>query len=602
MKKVKTFSLIIFLNFVFTICSMQAGLAATHYVSPSGTVAWSICTSSYSTCSLNTANANASAGDVVILRGGRYTMSINPAKSGSAGNVITFQAYTGEAPIISTSGVMLLLGSRSYIKIDGITFENTTDTTYLMLLRSGASYNEIVNCVFDGKGSPPALAINNGLMSGNPSSHNWMHNCTIKNTGQVNTDCDDKGGMQIGLAVHDIESGHNTIENNVFYGGGHHLLETFTKYNIVRNNYFHNEGNMASPGTCPYGPDTNGKYGNRNISIYDGSAEDGKYNLIEGNRFGHAGPPPDDDGGDGFTIAAAKNIIRYNAIFNSLNNGVMFKTGYNSYADNNRFYNNTIYKSGRYKNSGTLWQGANFRWYGGYERVGNVIKNNILNSYGGTSEWMHGDVNIYKNNSATNNFCSPQTSTVDVVKKCYAYGDPQFVNPSVADPFSTTLPNLTPQNPAVINAGIHLTTVVGSGSGTALVVADALYFQDGTWGSALSNRQADWIAIGTVDNIVQIRSINYLTNTITLAASKSWGHGAYVWLYKKSDGAQVLYGPAPDVGAYETASTISAAVATSTGSTPTTTAIASSPTSTNIITATSTTKRIKTKSWLKLNR
>jgi hypothetical protein len=31
----------------------------------------------------------------------------------------------------------------------------------------------------------------------------------------------------------------------------------------------------------------------------------------------------------------------------------------------------------------------------------------------------------------------------------------------------------------------------------------------------------------------------------------TWGSGADIWLYKKSDGERVLYGSAPDVGAHE---------------------------------------------------
>ncbi|MEO0249212.1 MAG: hypothetical protein ABIN58_06640, partial [candidate division WOR-3 bacterium] len=86
---------------------------------------------------------------------------------------------------------------------------------------------------------------------------------------------------------------------------------------------------------------------------------------------------------------------------------------------------------------------------------------------------------------------------------------------------------------------------------TTLVVDDALYFQDGTWGSALAGHQADWIAIGTVGNVVQIQSINYSTNTIILASPMTWSDRANIWLYKKSDGKRVLYGSAPDYGAHE---------------------------------------------------
>ena len=61
----------------------------------------------------------------------------------------------------------------------------------------------------------------------------------------------------------------------------------------------------------------------------------------------------------------------------------------------------------------------------------------------------------------------------------------------------------------------------------------------------------DWIAIGTVTNTVQISSVNYSTNTITLASPVTWNNGDPIWLYKKSDGFVVLVGAAPDYGASE---------------------------------------------------
>jgi len=68
--------------------------------------------------------------------------------------------------------------------------------------------------------------------------------------------------------------------------------------------------------------------------------------------------------------------------------------------------------------------------------------------------------------------------------------------------------------------------------------------------------QADWIAIGSVTNVVQISSVTYGTynnpaGTITLASPVTWSTGAHIWLYKKSDGAVVLNGAAPDYGASE---------------------------------------------------
>ncbi len=66
-----------------------------------------------------------------------------------------------------------------------------------------------------------------------------------------------------------------------------------------------------------------------------------------------------------------------------------------------------------------------------------------------------------------------------------------------------------------------------------------------------SNVNNDWLAIGTVKNTVQIASIDYSSNTISLASPMTWADGASVWLYKNSQGEIVLRGSAPDYGASE---------------------------------------------------
>jgi hypothetical protein len=99
-----------------------------------------------------------------------------------------------------------------------------------------------------------------------------------------------------------------------------------------------------------------------------------------------------------------------------------------------------------------------------------------------------------------------------------------------------------------IDAGGHLTNVsrLDSGTGNILAVSDARYFQDG-WAGV----EPDWVAVGSANNFVQIESINYGANAITLAGSISRRVGDPVWLYKDSNGRRVLYGNAPDIGAYE---------------------------------------------------
>lgn len=527
------------------------GFAGTYWVSPTGTATWANCRSATDPksnyCSLATANANLVAGDTVYLKGGTYNTHIFPKNSGSPGNSITFQAYSSETPVIKNTTTTyatyyhaLALIGKSYIKIDGITFGPEPTHHRLMMITHGGSYNEITNCVFDGGGKAQSVQIWRGNLPEPPARHNWVHSNIFRHIGEVSSGCDDIGGMYIGVPAYDNESSYNTIENNTFYIGGHHNLETFTKNNVIRNNYFHNEGSMVAPNPpCPYGPDTNGKYGNRNIQIYDGHNSDGMFNLIEGNRFGHSGPPPDDDGGDGFTLTAPKNIVRYNAIFNSQNNGILMKMGASSYSNNNRIYNNTVYKSGRYRNKGPQWQGYGIRFYPSQPWAsGNVIKNNLL--YNNTSEDFAHRGTSGTDNTIMNNWL-------------HASGNPLFVNPDVSDPFRLNLPSLNLQSGSkAIDGGIYLTQAKGAGdNSTTLVVDDALYFQDGTWGSALSNKQADWIAIRDVGNVVQIKSINYSTNTITLASPMTWNDRANIWLYKKSDGTRVIYGSAPDFGAHE---------------------------------------------------
>jgi len=79
-----------------------------------------------------------------------------------------------------------------------------------------------------------------------------------------------------------------------------------------------------------------------------------------------------------------------------------------------------------------------------------------------------------------------------------------------------------------------------------LTVADADYFQDG---SGIPGVQADWIRIGA-NTTVQISSVNYSTNVITLADPVNWNSNDPIYLYKISDGTQVLSGANPDLGAF----------------------------------------------------
>jgi hypothetical protein len=198
----------------------------------------------------------------------------------------------------------------------------------------------------------------------------------------------------------------------------------------------------------------------------------------------------------------------------------------------------------------------------------NRIKNNLL--YG------NGQGDICKAGWLGNDTCQPETwdmvdnnwCTHPGTGPCSAtkYGDPLFVNPDLSDTQSQNffpsihgyagvpLPDLRLQlSSGAIGGGTYLTQAVGRGlHSTTLVVQDAGYFQDGTAGSDLARGITffpDWIAIGTVHNVVQISAIDYDTNTITLASPVHWKDGDPIWLYKDSDGTVVLGETGPNFGA-----------------------------------------------------
>ena len=82
-------------------------------------------------------------------------------------------------------------------------------------------------------------------------------------------------------------------------------------------------------------------------------------------------------------------------------------------------------------------------------------------------------------------------------------------------------------------------------------MTDATYFQDGYGlSNPYSTVNGDCIAVGTASNHVCVTNVNYTTGTLTLASSISRSAGQGVYLYRKSDGVQVLTGTAPDMGAY----------------------------------------------------
>ncbi len=471
---------------------------------------------------ISKANQTLIAGDVVYIKAGTYATYINPSNSGTAIYPITYCNYANDIVTISSAAYAVYLNGKSYIKVNGI---NSTGCTQNLYIRNGAHYNTISNCTF----TLPSLSTwNTSVIYG--GNYNWIHHCTFSKGGECTSQGSDNGslldiGDDYGVAGNGAH--YNLVEDCTFFHGGHHLVGLFSTYNTFRNNYLHNEGLSRNRG-------------NRNLMTDGGNAagtESTGYNLIEGNRFGYAAPPCDDPTVGNVILSSPYNILRYNKLYHHNAYGIGIYAYQYCTGSNNKVYNNTVFNSGYGIDPGYAHSSEDATVSFFFTKtVNNIFKNNLFFAYyqvfGGSPRTLQ----IYANNWAGD-----------------TQGDPKFVNASTTPPADKTdasLPNLDLQSssPAIDKGGALTTVTSATGSGTSLTVANASYFQDGTYGPP-GVLQADWIAVGTIGNVVQILSIS--GNTINVANSISWTNGASVWLYKKSDGVRVLYGAAPDAGAYE---------------------------------------------------
>ena len=582
---------------ILSVCWASPVFAGTYWVHSSGAASWANCQraidpeSNY--CSLATANSNARAGDTVYIKAGTYNIAaggrgIAPAQSGTGigtGRIIFSKAPGEEKPKITGSVVGIALDNRSYIKVDGIVVQGISGG-YSVSIQNSAHHNEVTNCELYTKiVEIRGMCTNSTFVC--PVTHNWFHHNTLYDMQPGNLCTEGGDAIRLGQPWAGSQAdNYNTIEDNTIIHSGHGNLDSYGfQYSVIKNNISRSEPWWTANGItyqCPGGlPNyTNdaydNKWGHRNFQI--GFMADGRksYSLVEGNRLGYQSANPGNAGDANLSIAGGGFIVRYNFAFGAMKMGMYFKYVHafdNGYGGrDNRVYNNTIYRSGwGYEGGGAAASnryGFGMASYGPYY-TGNELKNNIIyNSRDGDTGTCGGGGVLYANGTVKHPGCAPLCDfrTANVFDHNWGSspgtgftgsGDPLFVNPDVTSPASiATLPNLTLQsNSPARDGGVHLTTTVGSGSrSTTLVVADAQYFQDGSWGSDLARgitHFPDWIAIGSVNNVVQISSINYDANTITLASPMTWSHGASIWLYKKSDGTLVLYGSAPDFGAAE---------------------------------------------------
>jgi len=462
------------------------------------------------------------AGDTCVVYAGTYA-GWNQTTSGSAGSPITFQKNPGDTVVINSG---ITLGSASYITIGGILasqgFEITGVTSWTtmshVIIQNNYVHNTSARCF-------------QAPLSGNyqAASFNAFLNNTI-------TYCDNATAQGILMEGNNNLFDGNTIshveDGIALYGGN----------NVVRNNHFgpvlaseygsaHPDA-LESSATCVPGntdiPLTRLVFENNTVQDWGASNAHG-FLLRDVNSCGQA-----------------NQIIRYNKYINI--GSYYMANDTNSIGE--RIYNESVRWTGTQDYEANSWTNGDTN----AKVINNIFMD--MSNLSGVSWCMYVDSSSMPGFVEHNNICyndnysgawhGPSTGTGP---SNYDSTDKLNLNP-----LFTSASDLHLQaGSQAIGAGGPLTNVASgdSGSGTSLVVNDASFFQDGY---GIAGVQPDWIAVGSTNNIVQIASINYATNVITLASPISRTVGAPVYLYKDSDGTQVLLASVPTIGAYQYAS------------------------------------------------
>ena len=336
----------------------------------------------------------------------------------------------------------------------------------------------------------------------------------------------------------------NLFEYNEMQGTGAQHIREGGSFNVVRYNYAHDDNGTKTLG-CSQSP--------AHIDFFFSEGNDApslSYSLTEDNVWERCS---NDAGNCKFSFSRANGsdsnnisdtvISRYNYMY-SLNGSYAGAGDHNDGSNttpNWRAYNNTVATEAQNASSGSCGN-----WDSGIAVELNTICYNTTAN--GWSPFYFATTGSFNNGDLAYN-------TTCTISCTWNGGTSAFINEATysllanKNPLFANYPtdaSLQAGSPA-IGAGVALTTV-SSGCGTSsLVVGDARFFQPG-WGPSDKPAQADWIRVGT-STTVQISSINYSTNTLTLANSISCSAGDPVHLYKDSSGNVVLTGANPNVGA-----------------------------------------------------
>jgi len=476
----------------------------------------------------------AQAGDTCMVFAGAYDETPSLKNSGSPGNPITFSVNSGDC--VKVTGFNL--NSVSYVTLGTPNAPRCTNGSFsysgFEVTGGQITWRKINNVIIQNNYMHDTSDI---CMKGPGSNLSWGASTYVYVLNNIFTVC---GTIGAGLAGGmQIEGNHWLIDGNTFS----HVedgIYLYGAYMVLRNNTF---GPLLAADYTTQHPDgvestcTRGRDYPLQHMLYENNTT-----IDWGASNAHAFLLRDPE-----SCGQTSNVIRFSQ-FIQLGEGWISNE---SNSTSELIYNNSVENT---QASAAAKEFSDLVFTKG-DTGANVINNAIANSWRTNDR----DYCIYLDGSSqagfveNHNLCflSGWTGSWQQPYSGYTYSrtdifnkDPKFVNAS------SDL-HLNAGSPA-IGAGGPLTTAVGSGaSSTSLTVANAGFFSDGY---GITGVQPDWIRIGA-STTAQIASVNYSANVITLASPASWPSGASIYLYKNSNGALVLNGANPDIGAYPFGST-----------------------------------------------
>ncbi|MBI3949942.1 MAG: right-handed parallel beta-helix repeat-containing protein [Acidobacteria bacterium] len=483
------------------------------------------------------ANSVVRPGDTVFIYSGRYREAIAPERSGTAQMRISYRAAPGETVVIESAEYLLKLRGKSYITIEGMTFQDPIRGWGEI---QDGDYNELMDNKFIGNGQSPGTAYA-GLYIFDHSSYNRIINNEFQNWGQVQTEW----GDAITLSWY---ADYNLIEGNQFINAGHALLDISTSYNVVRYNYFENAWQKGIDLVWRVGPPwapSENFVARRNVIEYN------VFNRcrIAANRV---------KGGTAIQISAARTIFRRNLLIENEGGGITLNGWLPDApkAYGSRIYHNTVAANGFADDPKTCGVFVTQWGFTDINISNTVLKNNIF--YRNAGERLQLLINLYPPTNYDAQYfrsfliagnCTTRASIMDIRsldgEQSFLYyqdhypqfvranldADPQFANPAAGDY------RLMSGSPCV-DAALPLTYTTSAGSGQIVSVADASYFSDG-----YNLAPGDQVKVGA-NPAVRVIRVDYTNNTLTLAQSIHWMSGDSIY------GGE-FNGSGPDIGAFE---------------------------------------------------